>query len=84
MSLMKKSDVKSHLSNAGTSVYPFGLRRSDAKPSAESNDSDAKAKENDISISPSQPISPEAVPNAQIGGSIGVPVNAGKSGRRSW
>ncbi len=84
MSLIKKSDVKSHLSKTDTSVYPFGLKRSDTKTAAETGDPGAPAEVNDISISPSHPISPEAVPNAQVGGSIGVPVNAEKSGKGSW
>jgi hypothetical protein len=83
MSLVKKSDVKSHLASTATSVYPFGLKRSDGKP-AESKDPGAKAEVTDISISPSHPISAEAVPNAQVGGSVGVPVNTGKSGNGSW
>jgi len=81
MSHINKPDVKSHLSSTDTSVYPFGLKRSDAK-TAEGEDAGARTKETDISISPSHPISPEAVPNAQVGGSVGNPENA--SGKRSW
>ncbi|MGB6133849.1 MAG: hypothetical protein WBG54_18855 [Acidobacteriaceae bacterium] len=81
MSLIKKADVKSHLSaKSGTSVYPFGLKRSAAAPAA--NATEAKV-ETDISISPSHPISPEAVPNAQVGGSVGVPAAAEKFDKRS-
>ena len=83
MSLIKKADVKSHLSTASTSVFPFGLKRSEEKP-ADSKDPGANAEAADISISPSHPISPEAVPNAQVGGSVGIPVNAAKSGKGSW
>ncbi len=83
MSLIRKADVKSHLSTASTSVFPFGLRRSDEKP-ADSEDPGANAEAGDISISPSHPISPEAVPNAQVGGSVGVPVSVAKSGKGSW
>jgi hypothetical protein len=78
VSLIKKSDVKTHLSVAGTSVYPFGLKR---KATSQEQDAPAAA---DISISPSHPIAPEAVPNAQVGGSVGVPTNNEKSGQGSW
>jgi hypothetical protein len=83
MSLIKKADVKSHLSTASTSVFPFGLKRSEEKASDARNPG-ANAEAGDISISPSHPISPEAVRNAQVGGSVGVPVNAAKSGQGSW
>ncbi len=84
MSLIKKSDVKTHLSTADPSVYPFGLKRSDTKTAADGKEPGTQAEVIDISISPSHPIAPEAVPNAQVGGSVGVPVNAGKSGKGSW
>lgn len=84
MSLIKKADVKSHLSTASTSVFPFGLKRSDTKTNAENKTPGSQAESKDISISPSHPIAPEAVPNAQIGGSVGVPANAEKSNRGSW
>jgi hypothetical protein len=84
MSLIKKADVKSHLSTGSTSVYPFGLKRSDAKTAAEDDNPSAQAEVTDISISPSHPISPEAVPNAQVGGSVGVPVSPERSGKGSW
>ena len=84
MSLIKRSDLKNHQSTkTGTSVYPFGLKRRDAGAVAGSNTPDAKV-EADVSISPSNPISQEEVPNAQVGGSIGVPADAGKPGKRSW
>lgn len=83
MSLIKKADVKSHLSTASTSVYPFGLKRPEAKTTAETNDPGAPAEVTDITISPSHPISHEAVPNAQVGGSVGVPRNAEESGKSS-
>jgi hypothetical protein len=67
MSLIKKSDVKNHLSTKSrTSVYPFGLKRSDTAPALEDNALAGKAG-SDISISPSHPITPEAVPNAPVG-----------------
>jgi len=84
MSLIKKSDVKSHLSSTGTSVYPFGLKRPETKTTAEGKDPGAPAEAADISISPSHPISPEAIPNSQVGGSVGVPTSTVKSGNRSW
>lgn len=81
---LNKSDVKNHLSTkTGMSVYPFGLKRSDTAPSPEGTDSGAKV-DTDISISPSHPISPEAVPNAQVGGSVGVPASGERSGKGSW
>jgi hypothetical protein len=83
MSLIKKADVKSHLSTASTSVFPFGLKRSEEK-SADGKNPGANTEAADISISPSHPIAPEAVPNAQVGGSVGVPANAEKSGKGSW
>ncbi len=76
MSLIKKSDVKSHLSTATTSVYPFGLNRADTKTAPESNDFAAQADGADISISPSHPIASDTIPNAQVGGSVGVPAGA--------
>jgi hypothetical protein len=82
MSLIKKSDLKSHLSSRSTSVFPFGLKRSETK--AENKEPGPQPEPTDISISPSHPISPEAVPNAQVGGSVGVPVNTGKPGNGSW
>jgi hypothetical protein len=84
MSLIKKSDVKTHLSSTDTSVYPFGLKRSDVAAGADSSEAAAPAKEQGISISPSHPIAPEAVPNAQVGGSVGVPVSNETSDNRSW
>ena len=84
MSLIKKFDVKKHLSKTDTSVYPFGLTRSDAPTVKEGIEPGAQAEVIDISISPSRPISPEAVPNAQVGGSVVAPANAGRSGRGSW
>jgi hypothetical protein len=80
MSLIKKSDVKNHLSTrTRASVYPFGLARPDYAANAQSNSSSEKANAPDISISPSRPISPEPVPNAQVGGSVGVTNGEGKS-----
>jgi hypothetical protein len=84
MSLIRKSDVKHHLSSTDTSVYPFGLKRSDTETTGDSKDTGTQAEVKDISISPSHPISPEAVPNAQVGGSVGMPVNAGKSDKGLW
>jgi hypothetical protein len=84
MSLIKKSDVKSHLSATNTSVYPFGLKRSDKKTTADGKGPGGSPKAADISVSPSQPISPGAVPNTQVGGSVGVPADTAKSGKRSW
>lgn len=88
MSLIKKSDVKNHLSTANTSVYPFGLKRSDTN-TATNKAEEAKvpggdADVTDIHISPSQPNSPEAIPNAQVGGSVGVPVSDKRTGNGSW
>lgn len=84
MSLIKKSDVKKHLSKTDTSVYPFGLTRSDAPTVKEGTEPDAQAEVIDISISSSRAISPEAVPNAQVGGWVGAPADAGRSGGGSW
>ena len=81
MSLIRKSDVKNHLSVTDTSVYPFGLTRPEAEVAASSQAPGAPAEVADSSISPSHPIAPEAVPNAQVGGSVGVPENPG---RGSW
>jgi hypothetical protein len=77
MSLANKSDVKKHLSVTDTSVYPFGLKRSDGKTTG------TPAEVADLSISPSHPISPEAIPNAQVGGSVGILASVAKSGKRS-
>ncbi|MGC2618765.1 MAG: hypothetical protein WA414_06950 [Acidobacteriaceae bacterium] len=82
MSLIRNSDVKNHLGPTDTSVYPFGLKRSDVETDASSQEPGAVP--TDISISPSHPIAAEAVPNAQVGGSIGVQGNADKSGKGSW
>lgn len=81
MSLIKKSDVQDHLAAKRTSIYPFGLKRPDAKPAGEGKNPGAPAEVVDISVSPSHPINSEAVPNAQVGGSVGVPE---KSGKGSW
>lgn len=84
----KKSDVKNHLSTADTSVYPFGLKRSDTNPATDmaekAKEPGAKADVINICINPSHPISPEAVPNAQAGGSVGVPVSTKRTGDGSW
>jgi hypothetical protein len=80
MSLIKKSDVKSNLSSTDTSVYPFGLTRSDNAEVADGKEPHT----HDISISPSHPIAPEAVPNAQVGGSVGIPADTKDSGKGSW
>jgi hypothetical protein len=79
VSLIRKSDVKSHLATRNTSVYPFGLKKPDS--AAEGQKPGAPA---DISISPSHPIAPEGVPNAQVGGSVGVPAGDENSGKGSW
>jgi hypothetical protein len=86
MSLIKRSDVRNHLStrSGSTSVFPFGLSRRDAEPDPVSNGTGTKAVETDVSISPSHPISPEAVSNAQVGGFVGVPAASGAAGKRSW
>jgi hypothetical protein len=84
MSLTRKTDIKSHLSSTDTSVYPFGLKKSDVKAAAGVEDAGAPAKGTDISISPSHPIAPEAIPNAQVGGSVGIPANAENPGKGSW
>ena len=82
MSLIKKSDVKNNSSTqTATSVFPFGLKKPDTPTASGSDVTDTRE---EISISPSHPISPEAVPNAQVGGSIGTPANAAKSGKGSW
>jgi hypothetical protein len=80
MSLIKKSDVKDHL-YTGASVYPFGLTRPEPKVDPEGTAPATNAAESDISISPSHPIAPEAVPNAQVGGSIGVPAETPTFGK---
>ncbi|MGA8528631.1 MAG: hypothetical protein WB622_02885 [Acidobacteriaceae bacterium] len=84
MSVISRSDVKTHLSAADTSVYPFGLKRSDVQTDADNHEQGAQAELIDISISPSRPIAPETGPNAQAGGSIGVPAGTEKSGKGSW
>jgi hypothetical protein len=84
MSLIRKSDVKNHLGVTDTSVYPFGLKRSDVEAGASSEEPGEDAPAAGISISPSHPIASEAVPNAQVGGSIGVQENTDKSGKGSW
>jgi hypothetical protein len=82
MSLIKKSDAKGRSSTrSATSVFPYGLKRSDTPTASEPDAADPKE---DISISPSHPIAAETVPNAQVGGSVGIPANAAKSGKGSW
>lgn len=84
MSLIRKSDVKNHLSTrSGATLIPFGLARPNAVADRELKVTYIKPGETDISISPSNPISPEALPNAQVGGSVGVPENATRPGKRS-
>jgi hypothetical protein len=84
MSLIKRADVKGHLSTASNFAYPFGLKRPEAKKAVESKDPGAEAEVADISISPNHPISSGAAQSAQVGGSVGVPVSADKSGKGSW
>ena len=85
MSLIKKSDVKNHLSVTDTSVYPFGLKRSDGMKTTDLKAAGTPAEADAISISPSHPISPEVISNAQVGGSVGIPASTStvKSGERS-
>jgi hypothetical protein len=84
MSLIKKADVKDYLAKKSrATVYPFGLKRSDTAGATEGSAAGAKGT-TDISISPSHPLAPEAVPNAQVGGSVGVPAAAEKPGNGSW
>jgi hypothetical protein len=87
MSLIKKSDMKNRLF-AGASVYPYGLTRPDSKTDPKADQAGTPPGTNvevrDISISPSYPIAPEAVPNAQVGGSVGVPVEKEPSGKFRW
>ena len=73
MSLIKKSDVKNHLSTrtGSTTVFPFG------KPQPKSAAGTSKvpgAKADPVDIS-TNPLSPEGVRDAQAGSSIGVPAN---------
>ncbi len=84
MNLVRKSDVSNDLSATDTSVYPFGLQRSDVETATETQQPRVHSEAIDISISPSHPIAPEAVPNAQVGGSVGIPRNAEKSGKGPW
>lgn len=84
MSLIKKSDVKNHLSAPRATVFPFGQKPSDTKTPAKNSDPVAQAKGFGIGISPRRPIFSGAVPNTQVGGSVGVPANAGQSGKASW
>jgi hypothetical protein len=80
MSLIKKADLKNHLSTrTRTSVYPFGLIRSAQAANEPNKTTGTKADAPDIIISPSHPISPEPVPNAQVGGSVGVANDEGRS-----
>jgi hypothetical protein len=91
MSLIKKSDVKDHLFT-GAPVYPYGLTRPDPKTDPMADQAGTPPGTNlevgdisiSISISPSHPIAPEAVPNAQVGGSVGVPVEKETSGKFRW
>ena len=83
MSLIRKSDVHNHLSTrSGDTVLPFRPARPEPSVDPETTPAGEKPDEKDISISPSKPISPEAVPNAQVGGSVGGPGSAISPGKR--
>ena len=75
MSLIRKSDVKNHLSTRNAAQLPSGLAPKAVATSAEAAavDKEAPAQEN-----PDRPlhlIDAEPVANAQVGGSVGVPAN---------
>jgi hypothetical protein len=79
VSLIKKSDVKNHLSTrtGSTTVFPFG------KPKPKSTASTSKvpgAKADPVNIGTSRPPSPEAVPGIQSESSVSDPVNPERQG----
>ena len=84
MSLIKKSDVKHYLSTRSAKPLPLGLTRRVAAANAERKPSGMRVNAPAISISPSYPISPEPVPNAQVGGPVGVPEGTERSGSPRW
>jgi hypothetical protein len=73
MSLIKKSDVKNHLSTRNSVRPPFGIA---PKPAAVTSEPAPGSQETDLledSSRPLHPIGAEPIANAQVGGSIGVP-----------
>ena len=89
MSFLRKSDVKNHLSTrSGTSAHPLShpqppARDVDSAANFESNVPTTGTGKGDLSVSPSHPVSPEPTPNAQVGGSIGIPQSQPSSGSQS-
>lgn len=76
MSFLRKSDVKNHLSTRSeTSHYSPGRIQRDPAPVTDSENkaSESKAAEVNTSVSPGNPTSPEVAPNAEVGGSSGLP-----------
>jgi hypothetical protein len=83
VSLIRKSDVKNHLSTrtGSTTVFPFG----EPKPkSAASTSKFPDAKADSLDIGSSRPLSPEAVPGTQSESSVGLPVNPERPGESQW
>lgn len=75
MSLIRKSDVKNHLSTRNTARLPFGLTPKAAAASAETAAADKEAPAPENPDRPLHLIGAEPVANAQVGGSVGVPAN---------
>ena len=70
MSLIRKSDVRNHLStrSGSTSIFPSRPTRPDAAPDTASRVRKSRAHQPDINVSPDGPTTP--VPNPSIGDSL--------------
>lgn len=85
MSLIRKSDVKNHLStrSGSTSLPASQLVPPDAAPDPASKGTGTKVDKTAISISPDPLITLEALPNRQGGDYVDIPASAGNSGSPS-
>lgn len=85
MSLIKKSDVKDHLSTrtGRTSIFPFAPTPSEAASAVASTERESVVSEPELRVSSDAAIAPEAVPNAGTGDSAGIPAKAGSAGSPS-
>lgn len=86
MTLIRRSDVKNHLStrSGSTSMFPSGLTRPDEAAVAPAGSApETRADRTEIAISPDRAITPEPVLNPQAGDSVRIPAKAGNSGSPS-
>lgn len=85
MSLIKKSDVKDHLSTrtGRTSIFPFAPAQPEPAPDLATTARESVVSEPGTSVSSDAPITPEAVSNAVTVDSAAIPAKVGSAGSPS-